>query len=278
MRDEAKAGTNRNGLVGEFLEFAPPRLELDDIVRRSFAKKSGTYVEEGRTSRELASEDGYTLVRYRLGSDEIRRDSEAVAPDFFVSGDLAHRTAVFGVLDADGTPQAILQAYDIARHGCRLQGVFGAPGRSVGPLVMARFLALLDARPTHGTDHRANDLFDVRFDGEAGWVAQEPRHFVKITFERVCFATRPAMRETTDVLVPLQPGFDLDDPDKDKADDAAHRYRSFGMALVGGGVRPGFSSWGATGKPEVVKVVGDALDGEIGPPRPLDDGPAAPRP
>ncbi len=271
------AGTNRHGLVGEFDAFAPRRPGFDEIVSQARARRAGTFVEEGRVSREVARAGGYAMVRYRLGTDEFRRDSERVDPDFFVSTDLAPHTAVFGVLDGDGRAQAIVQAYGLSRHGYGVSGLYGAPGRSVGADVMARFLALVDAPPTPGTDHRASDLFDVRFDADSGWVAQAPRHLVRVTFERVCFDTRPALRETTDVLVPLQPGYDLADPDPEAADAAAHRYKSFGLALVGKGVRPGFSSWWAKDAPVVVKVVGDGLDAEIGPEEAPGEEPAGPR-
>ena len=260
--------TNRNGAFGDLEAYAPVRLTLEEIIdaRRHPKKASGE-----RVSTVLFETGGYRLVRYRLGTEEVGADMGVVFPENRVANwhaaDRAAYSALYGVLDETGAPQAVI---DVIRDKLpSIHMVFGAPAADLPSQTMLAILDYLDIPASRrvGADQRIHDLYDARWDKHAGRRTRVPPVHVVVKFERLCFATSPALRETVDVILAPDPAQDLSSPDADHAYWARDHYRDAAWEHLSkmpqSGARPGFSSWLNHGDPSLAKVVGDALDREI---------------
>lgn len=277
MAARVEPRTNRNGAVGEFSRYAPRRLSTEEIVQGLRDRRAGVAAEEDppvRTSTTLWQEDGYRLVRYFVGSPELKADVKAVAPRLgreaeWYAGDRSNYTAVFGVIGPDETARALFDVIDDDRRGPGIFTAYRAEGAELPNEVALRFLEHLDVPATWsaGGDTTVRDLFDAVYDRTTGdWKAVEPVQVVVVSFERVCFSIRPAMREQVDVMVAPDPSQDLASPDKEHVYWARDFYRGLGMERLQGmglGVRPGFSSWLHKGDPVLAKIVGNGLDEEL---------------
>lgn len=257
---------NRHGLVGDFATFAPKRLTAEDLRTRLLLKTRGQL----RASVALARAGEYSLVRYHLGSNELRQHLESVgAGDWSIDGDRSMMTAVFGVLDACGEPGVILDVIDDPQDGGpRLSFVFAAAGREIPPEVILQCLSRLDVPARAGADLQLAALFDVYWSEAAGgWEMRAERNLVKVTFVRHCFGTTPKLTEAVDVFVLPSPKHDLSNSDADKAYLAQGYYRTVAweeLERMPRGDRPGFSSWlHAEEAPRIVKVLDTSLDNEI---------------
>jgi hypothetical protein len=267
MTHHARA-TNRNGLVGNYADFAPRRRTMAEFIAMARSETAGERFTVERQSREVGDRDGYAFVRYRLGSDELSRDLDAVGGAGFSTSDYPDMAAFFGILDGAGKPQLVLNVID--DDGMAISFVFAAKDATVPSEVVHDLLDRLDvpAAWNAGADNDLAARFDLRWDDAAGWVRQEPRHLVKVEFERICFGTRPVLREAVDVLLLPDPAHDMADPDAERAYWAKHFYREtawdeFRRLPQSEGVRAGFSSWMTNGEPQTVKVLNDCLDREI---------------
>jgi hypothetical protein len=277
--------TNRNGLVGEYAEFAPRRRTMAEFIEMTRSRAGGSPLPVERQSRNVGERDGYVLVRYRLGSDELTRDLDAVGGAGFSTSDYPDMAAFFGILDEAGKPQVVLNVIDDG--GLAISFVFAAEDAAVPSEVVHDFLDRLDvpAAWNAGADNDLANRFDLRWDDATGWVRQEPRHLVKVEFERVCFGTRPVLREAVDVFLMPDPAYDMADPNDERAYWAKDFYREtawgeFHRLPQSEGVRPGFSSWMTKGEPHLVKVLDQCLDQDIArlsaDRSPKDDGMARP--
>ncbi|MFC4236491.1 hypothetical protein ACFOY8_14900 [Thalassospira xianhensis] len=262
--------TNRNGAIGDFSDFAPQKLSVDDIVAKSLGKPGFSEPRPPRTVLDIDS--SYSLVRYHLGSDELRNDLEAARLDHSVSYDRAPLTALFGIKDSKGNLEALFDVIDDSKDGGpKIAYWYAAQEQSVPNDVVVSCLTYLDVPASWraGADAKLAYLFDVYWDTEnGGWEVRDARHLVKVSFVRQCFATRPILTETVDVFVLPSPKYLLDDPDREKAYWAKDYYREAGWAeldRLSPSLRPGFSSWtiAAASPPQMVKVVNSALDEDI---------------
>lgn len=261
--------TNRNGLVGAHADFAPVKRSMAEIVSLIAERKRNPDAPVARVSTEMARIEGYSLVRYRLGSEELQRDLAAGGNTPHSTSDHADIRAVFGVLDGDERPQIVLDIIDDG-DGPQITFAIPMPGTELPGEVVLQVLDLIDVPASWrcGADSMLADLYDAHWAANGGWERQEPRHLVKVEFERTCFATRPTMGETIDVFLVPQAGRDIADPDPDKAYMAKDFYRreawaEFGDMPRSSEVRAGFSSWTTTGEPVMVKVLNAALDRDI---------------
>lgn len=261
--------TNRNGLVGAHAEFAPVKRTMSEIVSLIAERKRNPDAPVARVSTEVTRLEGYSLVRYRLGSEELQRDLAASGNTPHSTSDHADIRAVFGVLDGDGHPQLVLDVIDDG-DGPQISFVISMPDTEIPAEIVLEVLDRIDVPASWrcGADSTLADLYDAHWAVDGGWERQEPRHLVKVEFERTCFATRPTMREAVDVFLVPQAGRDIADPDPDKAYMAKDFYRreawsEFHDMPRNGEVRGGFSSWTTTGEPEMVKVLNGALDRDI---------------
>ena len=261
-------GTNRNGLLGDYAEFAPRRRTMAEFIAMARSKTAGEPFTVERQSRNVGDRDGYAFVRYRLGSDELTRDLDAVGGTGFSPSDHPDMAAFFGILDEAGRPQIVLNVIDDDRPAVSF--VFAAKDAAVPSEVVHDFLDRLDvpAAWNAGADNDLAGRFDLHWDDAAGWVRQEPRHLVKVEFERICFGTRPVLREAADVFLLPDPAHDMADADAERAYWAKHFYREtawdeFRRLPQSEGVRPGFSSWMTNGEPQLVKVLNQCLDQDI---------------
>ena len=259
---------NRHGLVGDFAAFAPKRLTAEELRNLLMLKTKG----QARPPVVLVRSGEYSLVRYHLGSDELRRDLEAVgAGDWSIDGDRSMMTAVFGILEGRGDARVILDVIDDPQEGGpKLSFVFASAEKGLPSEVVLEFLSHLDvpANWQVGADLQLADLFDVYWNDEnGGWEMRAERNLVKVTFVRHCFGTTPEMTEAVDVFVLPSPKHDLADPDEERAYLAQGYYRTVAweeLARMSRGNRPGFSSWlHGEEAPRMVKVLNTSLDGEI---------------
>lgn len=265
-RDEA---TNRNGVVGAYGDFAPEKRTMSEIVAHIVERKKNPDAPIAKSSVEVARSGGFSLVRYRLGSDELLRDLAAAGGGHHSTSEHADIRAFLGVLDAQGRPQLLLDIIDDG-DGPQISFAIPIPDATLPADVALSFLEHIDVPASWrcGADSQLADLFDAQWIKGMGWELQEPRHLVKVEFERICFATKPAMREAVDVFLVPWPGQDIADPDPDKAYWARDFYRGrawgeFENLPQSGGVRPGFSSWLNSGEPVLVKVLNASLDKDI---------------
>lgn len=253
---------NRNQAIGRYDEFAPVRLTIDQIVELSVKKAPRT----GKPAQTIAELGGATLVRYHLGSaaiDEAGASMNVRASDYVDAPDI---TSVFGVVDKEtGKAGAIMVVFD--QRGPEICHVF-APGEPSLPAeTMRGALSHLDVPPSRhaGADLQLARHFDCWFeDGE--WVAKEPRHLIVQSYERICFAAHPVIRETIDVTMLEDESYPFDGAgDADAAYWNKDFYRAAGfdrMREMGIPGRRGFSSW-LPKDLQRVKVIGASLDAEI---------------
>lgn len=276
--------TNRNGLIGAHAEFAPLKRTMSEIVSLIAERKRNPDAPVERVSTEVARIEGFSLVRYRLGSEEVQRDFAAGGNPPHSTSDHADIRAIFGVLDGEGHPQLLLDIIEDG-DGPQISFAIPIPGTTLPADVALQVLDRIDVPASWrcGADATLADRYDARWAADGGWERQEPRHLVKVEFERICFATRPAMREAVDVFMLPHPGQDIADPDPDKAYWAKDFYRhaawdEFARLPQSEGARAGFSSWMSSGEPAIVKVLNTSLDREIArleQDAPSDETPAA---
>ena len=261
-------GTNRNRVLGDYATHAAPRMSLAEAIRLSMDKRNGRVPEDGRVSTEVWNHGEFSLRRYRLGSDELRRDGEAVGADVLVLPELRDCTSLFGIVDGhgEGACRAVIEVIEEDRRGFLVTNVTG--GADVPPDALHALVHVLDVPANAGTDHSVEERFGLRWDGASGWRRVEPVHAVAVTFSRTCFSTRPVLEERVDVLVALDPAYRLDDPDEEAAYRARYRYRGlaadeFDLSSREGPARPGFCTWGYEGEPRLVRVLGASMQAHV---------------
>jgi len=272
MKTSATAATNRNGVIGNFAEFAPERLSIDQVIAR--LKNRGKEEEpEGRTSRHLLDVDGYSLVRYRLNSDEMRADTDALGlGPFAVWPEMYDCTAVFGVIDRrTDKVAAVIKTMGEDDDGPQILFAGKADGVGLPGEIMAAVLNHIDvpASRRNGWDLELAARFDLwRDDATGRWGLREPMEAIVVTFKRSNFQTSPVMSESVDVMVPALSGLDLDDPDAERAEEARNRYialawEQFRELKQGSLPRPGFETWMYEGDPWKTKMVSENLYEEM---------------
>ena len=288
MRDAAPAQppVNRNGVVGDFAAFAPVRKSIDRVVEEAVAERRGRRRVDPRPPRHELAVGEHALVRYHLGSDELRDALKAVgAEDHWIPPELTSMTAVFGIVSPDGRTELVVEAIDDG-DGPRISLVFAAKERTLPRETLLAFLDHLDLPPSRrmGTNLTMAELFDAYW-SEDGWEAKPQRHLVKVGFRRHCFGTAPPLDETVDVFLPPSPDHDLADPDETRAYWAKDHYREAAWGelarLPQCGIRPGFSDWTyGEQEPRLVKVLDATLNATIDRPtaEAEEDAPAAPAP
>jgi len=209
-------GTNRNGANGDYAEFAPEKLSREQLIAR--IRNLANPPE--RTSRDLLDVDGFSLVRYRLGSDELRGDCHAVGIEDLVTYPTFHDcTAIFGVIDRRrDRAVAIVQGDD--ERGPEISYAFKTRDADLPNGVMAAVLNHLDVPATWrtGADTEIARTFDLwNVEGTGQWALKAPMAVVVVTFERMCFYADPVLRETADVFMPAEDGRNIADSDENKA-------------------------------------------------------------
>jgi hypothetical protein len=84
---------NRNNIVGDYLSFAPKRISIKDLISDHTPPRPPLII------RQI---EEYSLVRYYLGSKELRLDLETLGVNHWVDADRAMITSIFGVKDNQG--------------------------------------------------------------------------------------------------------------------------------------------------------------------------------
>lgn len=260
---------NRNGVVGDFASFAPERLSMKQIVEKAIAIRDGNSTEPERLSKELFRYGNHSLVRYKLASDELRHDLDAAGLDV-CTVDRGHCSVILGVRDLEtGSLDALIDIIDDKGDGGpRIHYVHEREGCHITSETMVAILGFVDVPPSWraGGDHKLAKRFDAWYDWDTGrWEVREPTMLVSVRFERLCFATAPALRESIDVFLLPEADQDMESPDAEAAYWARDYYRNAAwehLHKFSQEVRAGFSSW-SPNEPQLVKVVGEALKEEI---------------
>lgn len=258
-----RGAMNRNGFVGQFEDFVAKPRSLDELL--ASPRRQG---EPPKESSDLSERDGWSLVRYRIGTDETWAAMDAVgARTFSVTAQEATYTALFGVVSPEGRVGSIVHVVDDkGDEGPRISFLHEKEG--VPRDVMAAFLRELDVPASWraGSDASLRERYDLAWTDGAGWEDAPARHYVRATYKRICFATRPTLTESVDVLLPVDPEANLAATDEEEAYLAKNRYVGAGfeeLGRLGYGVRAGFSSWLPEGDPVLVKIVNGYLDREL---------------
>ncbi len=264
---------NRNGVLGEYEAFKPRKRSMEELVALARLGKDDPRPAPPVESRELLRDGGFALVRYRLGSQELTAALDQTGGGrHWPEASYWQFMSMLGVVGPDGKAHAVMEVIDDPNNpGFEICFLFANPDHGIPSEVMRRFLNEIDVPASWGAGAKSGirQKFDLAWDdAEGGWAKVEPITLVKVTYKRTCFATRPVMEETTDVMLLPVEGQDIDDPDKEKAYWAKDYYQHAGweeLHRADGGrpPRPGFSSWMHEGKPVKVKVVDSHLDSEI---------------
>jgi hypothetical protein len=264
---------NRNGLLGEYEAFKPRKRSMEELFALARLGKGEPRPAPAIESRELARDGGFKLVRYRTGSDELTAALDTTGGErFYPDPEHWQFISYLGVVGPDGKARVVMSVTDDPNDpGHEISFLFAGKDHGVPSEAMLHFLRELDVPASWraGADAGFRDKFDLAWDADAdAWAHVEPVTLVKVSYKRMCFATRPALEETVDVMLLPVEGQDIDDADADKAYWAKDYYRDAGweeLHRADGGrpPRPGFSSWLHEGDPVKVKVVGNYLDSEI---------------
>ncbi|MCV9964783.1 hypothetical protein OIU34_23100 [Pararhizobium sp. BT-229] len=269
---------DRNGHLNRFDEFAPVKRSIDDIVEEAIAYKNGKPYPEEPEPELIKSFATADLVRYRLNSRRLADAYKAMGDphtDPYDDTSASWRMARFGIVDRERKePIAILRVLNNPNRerGFEIALPSFSKTRKLEPEEFLEILQELDVPPSrrNGEDHDFVRHYDIwHEDGE--WVLKEPRHLVVYNFHSTCFSVHPAITDTVDVYVPLDPDKPLDgNGDENAAYWTKEHYRNLAHAKFWDmGVhtrgRPGFSSWVGYGDPKVVKVTGASLYQECEP-------------
>lgn len=267
MPENQPVETNRNGVIGDFDAYMPVRRSMEELIKAAIRNRHREQaVSTERVSSTILRLDESVLVRYRFGTDELWDDSKAVKSVFSDHDrEMAEISALFGIIRDDGVPLATFHV--ICEPKPLLHYVSRNPDVPCDKEMVLQVLRHLDVPAAPGTDNQVAKVFDLWRDDETGeWEIREPIMAVRVTLERTCFITSPALEEKLDVLVAINPAFDLASPDESDVYWAKSHYRdmAFGRLqdLPGAGVRPGFSSW-MSRDPVLLKVIGTGLESEL---------------
>ena len=254
---------NRNNALGRYGEFAPVRYSLDEIVAMAGGKKRF----DAQPPVTVADLGEVTLVRYRLGSGAIDEQGANMGIHSFDYTDAPDITSVFGVIDkASGKAGAVIVIYDQASKP-EISHLFTSEDVVIAPEAMCKVLNYLDvpASRHQGADLQIARRADCWYEDDT-WVVREPRYLVVQSYERVCFAVDPVIRETIDITLLENENFPLDGGGESEAaywNKDFYRAAGFDrMREMGVAGRAGFSSW-LPKETRRVKVVGTSLDPEI---------------
>jgi hypothetical protein len=263
---------NRNNVVGDFARFERTKRTMDEIVADALKTRRVGPDLRSRPSEEIIQVAGFSLVRYHLGSPEHLRDLERLDAPYYTNEGV--ETAVFGILDGEGNPNVVFDVLNDG-NGPHISFAHISTNPTVHDEAVVEFLRHLDVPASWraGADLALSESFNARIDESGIWQLTPERHLIMVSFERHCFGTKPALKETVDVLVLPSPEYDLNDADETGAYWAADHYRGIAWdelnRLPQARGRPGFSSWlHAEGAPQMIKVLDSRIDGEI---RRLDD-------
>lgn len=254
-----------NGYLREFERFAPRKLSVDDLIERARGFHAAPEPDAAVVVASLSSCD---LVRYRLCSFALEMAWSEVSPsegNLHRDADASGLLARFGLVDREtGRCKAVILA--AAGQFNRPAGILeieAAEGVDNGVLLEGLAELGLPPAKSNGCDHVAAEKWDLWHDGET-WSVRDPEFAVAVRIERVCFGVRPVVRESVDVVLPLDPRHPLDGSE-DAADLAREHY--WGVALdevmvTHPEVKPGFSSW-MVAEVRTVKVVDRAIMGHV---------------
>jgi hypothetical protein len=269
---------DRNGHLNRFDEFAPKVRTIDDIVKEAIAYKNGKPATEEPEPEVIKSFATADLVRYRLNSRRLADAYKAMGDtqtDPYDDTRGADRMARFGIVDRESNePIGILWVLNNPNRSRGFEIVSPSFSRT-RKLAQEEFLEVLqelDVPPSNrnGDDDSFVRHYDLWFeDGE--WCLKEPRHLLVYNFESTCFSVHPAIKESVDVCIALDPDKPLDgNGDKEAAYWNKEHYQRLSYSrFLEMGVhtreRPGFSSWTGYGEPRVVKVTGASIYNEFEP-------------
>lgn len=262
---------NRNGHLCNFAAFAPVRRSTEEIVRHAIAWRDGTPLPSGPPPTPVHSTKSLDLVRFRLNSDSLAAAFRSLGYGHADCHDeYADWSARFGIIDREsGEAVAILWIVNDPNHdrGFELAEIVVSssnPG-SVNKSDVLEILNELDIPPGHNTTVAGQiaDRFDLWY-ADGSWEIREPRTLLAFRFSSICFDTNPPLEDIVSVFVEMDPEHPLDGHGNET--DAYwnlqhHRNLAWDrFSDMYRQPRPGFSSWGDTGQPQVVKITGPSLD------------------